>query len=121
LAKSFGNGELAHIETLAKAEEVPANYLAQILNELRNGGLVISRRGKLGGYALARGPDAITLYDIICAIDGEMLEHQLSTRGQSGERVAGVWREVLEALRDKTRGYTLESFMRRDADDMYYI
>jgi hypothetical protein len=40
---------------LAGIEAVPANYLVQILSELRNGGLITSRRGKQGGYMLARG------------------------------------------------------------------
>ena len=121
LAANFGVDRLAKIDTLADIEEVPANYLVQILNELRNGGLIISRRGKMGGYALSRKPDEITLYDIICAIDGELLEHQLAPRGQSGAGVARVWREVVDALEEKTRSYTLESFMHGDPVDMYYI
>lgn len=121
LAENFAGDGLTHIESLAQAEDVPANYLVQILNDMRNGGLIVSRRGKMGGYALSRRPSEITLYDIICTIDGELLGHQLAPRGQSGERVARVWREVVESLEMKTRGYTLEAFMRRDADDMYYI
>ena len=54
LARTYGTDELAHIEELAQVEAVPANYLVQILSELRNGGLILSRRGKQGGYALAR-------------------------------------------------------------------
>ena len=58
LARLHGCGELAHIEKLAKTEAVPANYLVQILSELRGGNLIVSRRGKQGGYALARAPDS---------------------------------------------------------------
>ena len=54
LGLTYGQGKLAHIETLASAEAIPANYLVQILNELRGAGLIVSKRGKQGGYALAR-------------------------------------------------------------------
>ena len=71
MAKYHGTSELAQIELLAEVEAVPANYLVQILSELRNGGIIISRRGKQGGYALARSPDDITLYDIVKLIEGD--------------------------------------------------
>ena len=41
MARLHGTGELARIEHLARTEAVPANFLAQILSELRNGGLEI--------------------------------------------------------------------------------
>ena len=70
IARLYGTAELAHVETLAKAEAVPANFLAQILSELRDGGLITSRRGKQGGYALARPPEEISLYDIVTLVEG---------------------------------------------------
>ncbi len=44
LARLHGSGELARIEHLAETESVPANFLAQILLELRDHGLISSRR-----------------------------------------------------------------------------
>jgi Rrf2 family protein len=64
LARLHGSGELAQIEQLAKAEAVPANFLAQILLKLRDHGLITSRRGNQGGYTLARAPEEISLHDI---------------------------------------------------------
>src|SRR5512140_3058350 len=84
LARHHGNEGLAHIEELARLEAVPANYLVQILSELRNGGLIVSRRGKQGGYVLARPPEKITLYDIVKLIEGDLLELGGSAEGQSG-------------------------------------
>jgi Rrf2 family cysteine metabolism transcriptional repressor len=121
LAKHHGTAELAHIEELARVEAVPANYLVQILSELRNGGLIISRRGKQGGYALARAPEEITLFDIVKLIEGEVLELNGSGDGQSGKRVGQIWREVREALEAKCKTYTLDKFVVRGVDDMYYI
>jgi Rrf2 family transcriptional regulator, cysteine metabolism repressor len=121
LARTHGTEELAHIEELARIEAVPANYLVQILSELRNGGLIISRRGKQGGYALARPPEAITLYDIVKLIEGELLELNGSGEGHSGKRVHHVWREVREALEVKCKSYTLDRLVTRPGGEMYYI
>lgn len=121
LARSYGTDELAHIEELARIESVPANYLVQILSELRNGGLIISRRGKQGGYALARPPEQITLYDIVKLIEGELLELNGAVEGQSGRRVNQIWRDVRAALEVKCRSYTLDKLLAKSGEDMYYI
>ncbi len=121
LAQLHERGEFAHLEALARVEEIPANYLVQILNELRNGGLVVSRRGKQGGYALARSPEEITLNEIIRVSDGELLEHSLEAKGESGARVARIWAEIVEVLEAKTGEYTLKTFMRPESKAMYYI
>ncbi len=121
LARHWGTDELAHIEQLARVEAVPANYLVQILSELRNGGLITSRRGKQGGYALARAPEEITLYDIVKLIEGDLLELNGTGDGQSGRRVNQIWREVRSSLEDKCRAYSLDKFVAKGAEDMYYI
>jgi Rrf2 family protein len=121
LARAFGRPQLAHIEALAAAEAVPANYLVQILNELRNGGLIVSRRGKQGGYALARAPGEISLYDIVRVVDAEMLEAQHAPAGQSGARVAAVWKDVATALEAALKSRTVENLLSRDATDMWHI
>jgi Rrf2 family protein len=121
MAKYYGTDELAHIEQLAAVEAVPANYLVQILSELRNGGLIISRRGKQGGYALARPPAEITLYDIVKLIEGDLLELNGPGEGHSGRRVNAIWREVRTALEEKCKSYSLDTFAAKSADEMYYI
>jgi Rrf2 family transcriptional regulator, cysteine metabolism repressor len=121
LARQHGEGRLAHIEELAKIEAVPANYLVQILSELRNGGLIVSRRGKQGGYVLSRPPEKITLYDIVKVIEGDLLELGGTADGQSGRRVQQVWRDVRTAMEAKTRGYTLDMLVTRGSGEMYYI
>jgi Rrf2 family transcriptional regulator, cysteine metabolism repressor len=121
LARTHGTDDLAHIEELARVEAVPANYLVQILSELRNGGLILSRRGKQGGYALARPPQEITLYDILRLIEGDTLELPASGEGMSGRRVDAVWREIRDALEQKCRECTLDQMVVRQTGEMYYI
>jgi Rrf2 family protein len=121
LARLHGTEELAHIEELARTEAVPANYLVQILSELRNGGLIVSRRGKQGGYALARAPEDITLLEIVKVIEGELLEITTAGVGQSGRRVNQVWQDVRATLEAKVKSYTLDKLAQRGSEGMYYI
>ena len=121
LSRSYGSRSFSRIDELAELEEIPANYLVQILNDLRNGGLIISRRGKLGGYRLAKPPAQITLFDIVLVMEGELLAISLGSNGWSGRGVTKVWSEVVESLSKKTKSYTLESFLPEESEDMYYI
>src|SRR5690606_32402907 len=114
-----GSGELAHIEKLAKTEAVPANYLVQILSELRTGGLIHSRRGKQGGYTLARAPESITLLEIVNLVDGGMLEISSAPGGQSGRRVNMVWQELRRVLEERARAITLDQLVVKSAEEMY--
>ena len=121
LARSYGNTELPHIEDLARAEEIPANYLVQILNELRNGGLIVSRRGKQGGYALARPAGDISVSDILRAIDGEVLALNSEAGGESGKGVQRVWNQIVTAFREETDGYSVEDIANPGSEEMYFI
>jgi len=121
LARLHGKAELAQIEHLARVEQVPQNFLAQILSELRNGGLITSRRGIQGGYALARPPDQISLYDIIIVIDGEVLGLSGNHEGRSGRRMRQVWGELRDAFAEQTKKYTLDKLLSKQPEEMYYI
>jgi Rrf2 family protein len=57
------------ISEIAGAQDIPPRFLEVILNQLRHGGFVESRRGSAGGYMLARAADQITV--------GELMEFML--------------------------------------------
>jgi Rrf2 family protein len=57
---------------IAEAENIPQKFLDNILQELRQNGIVDSKRGIFGGYFLARSPRDIFLGDIIRIIDGPL-------------------------------------------------
>jgi Rrf2 family protein len=69
LALHYGESPLA-IHGLAKRADIPVKFLEQILLDLKRGGFVESRRGKVGGYLLARHPSQIKLGEVIRFIDG---------------------------------------------------
>ncbi len=58
------------ISVIAEDQQLPRKFLEAILLELKNGGLVHSYRGKMGGYRLARSPGQISFGEIIRLIEG---------------------------------------------------
>lgn len=91
-------------ERIALAQEIPLKFLENILADLRRAGLVDSRRGQEGGYRLARPADAITIADVVRAVDGPLA----SVRGHAPEQLeyggsAAGLRDVWIALRASMR------------------
>ena len=62
--------EIAQVAKIAKANNIPKKFLDQILADLRRVGLVHSKKGKAGGYALSKPANEIRVGQIIRAIDG---------------------------------------------------
>ncbi len=99
-------------DQLAAAQQLPAKFLEAILAELRQAGLLNSRRGADGGYWLARAPEDISVADVMRATDGPLA----SVRGQRpegiayhgpAERLSDVWVAVRASLRDVLEQVTL--------------
>jgi Rrf2 family protein len=63
-------GELASIGRIAKARDIPREFLAKILKELTRAGILVSFQGVTGGYRLARAAREITFLDVIEAMEG---------------------------------------------------
>ena len=60
------------IADIAEVEQLPKKFLELILLELKNAGLLASKKGKGGGYVLGRSPDDIMVGTIVRAIDGPL-------------------------------------------------
>ena len=65
-----GNRPIVMLSEIAEQEDLPESYLAKVFQALTHAGLVRSRRGVRGGFALARAPESITLKQIIEAVEG---------------------------------------------------
>jgi Rrf2 family protein len=87
-------GGLANAEQIAQAQDIPLNFLENILRDLRRAGIVESRRGQAGGYALARPAEEISVADVIRAVEGPLA----NVRGQAPETLA--YPGAAEKLRD---------------------
>ena len=97
---STADGLVVPFREVARAMQIPEDFLAKILKTLVNGRLVISARGARGGYRLARQATAISFLEIIEAIDGPV---QLNVcLAEAGKETCGmvssctmhsIWRE----------------------------
>jgi Rrf2 family protein len=91
-------------DSIAQAQNIPLKFLENILVDLRQSGIVNSRRGPDGGYWLAKPAREITVADVIRAAEGPLA----SVRGESPESLdyngsAAVLGEVWIALRSSLR------------------
>ncbi len=59
-------------ERIANAQDIPLNFLENILGELRHAGVVRSHRGAEGGFRLAKPPEQVTVADVIRAVEGPL-------------------------------------------------
>lgn len=69
-------GAVISAQALAVEEAIPPRFLLKIMRALTQAGLVASHRGVEGGYSLAKPADAISLLDIIAAMEGPVAIHR---------------------------------------------
>jgi Rrf2 family protein len=99
-------------ERIATAQDIPLNFLENILGELRHAGIVRSHRGAEGGFRLAKPADQVTVADVIRAVEGPLA----SVRGGppeeavyagASESLLRVWIAVRASLRSVAEHVTL--------------
>ncbi len=78
-----GDGGPVKGERIGTEQHIPVKYLENILSELRQSGIVRSQRGAEGGYWLAKSSDAVTIADIIRAVEGPLA----TVRGERAEQL----------------------------------
>jgi Rrf2 family protein len=102
------------VRDIAERTGLPQPYLEQILLALKGAGLVRSKRGVGGGYVLAREPRAITLGEIVSAVDGPIAvgdfgePHQAGACDHEGQCVLlAVWQGISHHMRRQLDSFTL--------------
>jgi Rrf2 family protein len=70
LARARSPDDAQLISDVAEQQRIPKKFLEQILLDLKHHGIVVSRRGKAGGYMLLKSPDTITFGEVLRIIDG---------------------------------------------------
>ena len=121
LAKLYDGESPLRLEDLAVREHVPASFLVQILSDLKKANLVISRRGKAGGYLLSNNPNQITLAQIIEAVDPQLLEEPVLGEGDSAHTIHKVWLAINDPLTEALRKTTLEQLASSPEEPMWFI
>lgn len=89
---------------LATHVGVPENYLSKLLHRLQQEGVVTSKRGRGGGFSLARRPEAIALADVVGPFDADLLERECllgrpECRDDAPCAAHESWREVTGRVR----------------------
>jgi Rrf2 family protein len=101
---------------MADALRIPRNYLSKILHQLARTGVLVSLRGKAGGFQLGVSPDRLALGAVVTPFD--RIEEQrrcLLGRPQCSDRTAcaahGRWKEVADAVADFFRDTTVADLL----------
>ena len=105
LGARHGEG-LVSGDAIVEATGVARAYLARILSSLVSHGILVSRKGSGGGYALASEPSSITLRDVMRAIDGPVAPlscvslnwHESCELEDSCHARGAVWQKVRDAV-----------------------
>lgn len=105
------------IGEIAKARDIPVQFLEGLFASLRRGGVLHSQRGVKGGYRFARPPAEVTVLEVV-----ELLEGRLD----AGATEAGqVWADAAAAVRRVLEATTIADVAERDRESagasMYYI
>lgn len=118
LSLHYGSG-LVTIHELAKRADIPIKFLEQVLLDLKKGGFVESRRGKIGGYLLAKPPAQIKLGEIIRFIDGPIepiacLEKRYTGCADLYKCVfRDIWQKVAQGTSNIIDGLTFEDLVNK--------
>jgi Rrf2 family protein len=101
---SVGEGLLVKTDDLAQAQDIPPQFLVDILSDLRTDRLVRSHRGRDGGYELGRPAAQISVADVLRCIDGPLASVRDIALGDlqyAGPTTAltDVWRALRASMR----------------------
>lgn len=101
------HGRPTKVEAIAEREDVPPRFLEQIFQDLKQAGLVGSKRGPNGGYFLLRSPETVSIGHVVRAIEGPFESNCcFATDGEVREKcrvtskcvTAALWRDMTDQL-----------------------
>jgi Rrf2 family protein len=105
------------IGEIARARDIPVQFLEGLFATLRRAGILQSQRGVKGGYTFARPPTEITVLEVVELLEGEL--------GMDAVANGTVWTEAVEAVKSVLGGSTIAEVAEREAQaagaQMYYI
>jgi len=123
LAKHYASGSALRVDDLAAEQQLPSNYLVQILIELKAQGIARSLRGKEGGYMLAKPPSDITLADVLHAVHGTVFDTPALSNAESPPELRRAWQKLQQALETTAGAITFQQLLEEghEKEKMYYI
>jgi Rrf2 family cysteine metabolism transcriptional repressor len=119
LAELARRGQTAPVPIgeIARARDIPVQFLEGLFANLRRAGILQSQRGVKGGYSFARPPAEITVLEVVELLEGEL--------GSGAAANGPVWTEAVEAVKAVLSATTIADVSEREAQaagaQMYYI
>jgi Rrf2 family transcriptional regulator, cysteine metabolism repressor len=112
-----GGGTPVPIGEIARARDIPPQFLEGLFATLRRAGILQSQRGVKGGYQFARPPGEVTVLQVVELLEGEVAPEAAAN--------GPVWSEAAEALKSVLSTTSIADLAEREAQDagaqMYYI
>jgi Rrf2 family cysteine metabolism transcriptional repressor len=112
-----GGGAPVPIGEIARARDIPPQFLEGLFATLRRAGILQSQRGVKGGYQFARPPAEVTVLQIVELLEGEL--------GVEAAANGPVWQEATDALKAVLASTSIADVAEREAQragaPMYYI
>jgi Rrf2 family protein len=111
-------GEMVMLDLIAAEEDVPVSFLGKIFQALGRAHLVRSARGSGGGFALAKAPEAISVLEILEAIEGPIalqrcLDESVGCEHSTGCALCGLFTEAQDRVKEVFAGTTLAALAQR--------
>ncbi len=107
-------GVYVSVDTIAKAREIPAKFLEQILLALKRGHYVTSVKGQRGGYRLLKKPADITLAEVIRLFDGALAPTESvsvyfyePTPIEKEKKLVGIFKQIRDFISDHLEKTTI--------------
>jgi Rrf2 family transcriptional regulator, iron-sulfur cluster assembly transcription factor len=100
------------LAAIAARQEISLSYLEQLFSRMRQQRLVNSTRGPGGGYTLGRGTEAITVADIVGAVDDEIADAAPGESAITGAAAASeLWQRLNGVMREHMATISLKSLV----------
>jgi Rrf2 family cysteine metabolism transcriptional repressor len=118
LAKRESDAGPTPIGLIAQTQSIPPRYLELILAQAKLAGFVQSKRGRAGGYALARNPRDISVGDVIRAFDGPIVVGEADANACPPDvayAFSEIWQEASEALTRALEGASFADLVQAEA------
>jgi Rrf2 family cysteine metabolism transcriptional repressor len=116
LARRGGSSPVP-IGEIARARDIPPQFLEGLFATLRRAGILQSQRGVKGGYQFARQPSDVTVLEVVELLEGEV--------GNDAAASGPVWQDAVDAVKTVLAGTTIADVAEREAQaagaQMYYI
>ena len=112
-----GSADPVPIGEIAKARDIPVQFLEGLFATLRRAGILHSQRGVKGGYSFARPAAEISVLEVVELLEGEL--------GPEAPGAGPVWTEAVDAVKEVLRRTSVADVAEREAQaagaQMYYI